>query len=334
MKRLIAFLLVLTLGISMLLTSCSTVVEEDPSKETDAADTNNPTASKPTEKPTEKPLVPTPDRKPSGDTVIPDTTEYTYLHSYIEEDTFESIKTLFETEKKYATAYSTGGAPYIMSDLFGLSDSVLKSISIPVMQTKAADANGDFTFTLSVFNNDTDSIKESGALRTYEIKISASEYGLEENKTNIYKFITVDLADYDLYLAEDEAIAVFSATDTLFPGYLASDASNSNPIYNIVKKEAPQMLSFSVNCGTNIFDPGSNSLLFNFTFERIYIGKEAYDAAVNKNADMEMMIEALKKEYGGLKLSVFGDSISTFNGVSNNTSYNPTIGDNAVWYTP
>ena len=44
------------------------------------------------------------------------------------------------------------------------------------------------------------------------------------------------------------------------------------------------------------------------------------------------MIEALKEEYGGLNLSVFGDSISTYQGISNNTEYNSTIGDNAVWY--
>ncbi len=34
----------------------------------------------------------------------------------------------------------------------------------------------------------------------------------------------------------------------------------------------------------------------------------------------------------GLKFSILGDSISTFNGYSNNAAVNSTIGDNAVWY--
>ncbi len=328
MKRLIAILIVLVLGMSILLTSCS-VVEVNVSDETEAATKGSLVTNKPTEKPTEKPTQPNTDKTPQDED---DTTEYVYLHSYIDEDTFDDIKSIFETEKSHTTAYSTGGAPYVMADLFGLSDSTLKSISIPVMKTGDADSNGDFTFTLSVFNNDTDSIKGSSALRTYELKISASQYGLEAKKENIYKFITVDLSSYDIKLAEDEALAVFSATDTLIPGYLASDASKTNPIYNILKKEAPQMLSFSTNCGSNIFDLESNSLLFNFTFERVYIGKDAYDAVANEKADMQMMINALKEEYGGLKLSVFGDSISTYEGVSNNTDYNSTIGGNAIWY--
>jgi lysophospholipase L1-like esterase len=37
--------------------------------------------------------------------------------------------------------------------------------------------------------------------------------------------------------------------------------------------------------------------------------------------------------YAGKYLSVFGDSISTFGGVSNNTEFNDTIGSNAVYYS-
>lgn len=48
---------------------------------------------------------------------------------------------------------------------------------------------------------------------------------------------------------------------------------------------------------------------------------------------------ALHKEepaasFEGLKVSILGDSISTFHGVSNNVEYNPTLGDNFLYYTP
>lgn len=37
-------------------------------------------------------------------------------------------------------------------------------------------------------------------------------------------------------------------------------------------------------------------------------------------------------DFKGLKLSIVGDSISSYDGISNNTDYNTNIGDNWVWY--
>ncbi|MBE5787943.1 MAG: SGNH/GDSL hydrolase family protein [Clostridiales bacterium] len=42
---------------------------------------------------------------------------------------------------------------------------------------------------------------------------------------------------------------------------------------------------------------------------------------------------ALRSLLSGKKVSILGDSISTFQGYSNNTDYNPTIGNNAIYYT-
>ena len=39
-----------------------------------------------------------------------------------------------------------------------------------------------------------------------------------------------------------------------------------------------------------------------------------------------------KPDWREKTVSILGDSISTFKGVSNNTSYNSTIGNNIVWY--
>ena len=43
--------------------------------------------------------------------------------------------------------------------------------------------------------------------------------------------------------------------------------------------------------------------------------------------------EPAKHSLAGKKLSILGDSISTMGGVSNNTDYNSTIGNNAIYYT-
>ncbi len=45
-------------------------------------------------------------------------------------------------------------------------------------------------------------------------------------------------------------------------------------------------------------------------------------------------LDAKIASYAGKKVSLIGDSISTYKDVSNNTSYNSTIGNNAVYYTP
>jgi hypothetical protein len=161
----------------------------------------------------------------------PDTTVYTYEHSYINADVFAEAKELYESKKASVNGYWLDGAPYVLADVFGLSNSTLKSITIPVLETKAADADGNFVFTLSVFKNDLESIKNSTP-KSYAIKISAEEYGLATSAKDIYKMITVDLTPYEIKLAADECIAVASKSDTIVPAYLGADDGNSNPLYN------------------------------------------------------------------------------------------------------
>ncbi len=336
MKRLISVLLILTFALSLILTSCSDAQEYTPN-ETETSTKESPTTNDKTEKSTSPSTNNSNNNNNSNSNNnnnddVNDTTVYTHLHSYIEDDVFSEITDLFESNRSYGTAYKEEDAPYVMTDVFGLSSSTLKSISIPVMSTGNTDADGNLKLTLYVFNNDVESLKQSEALRKYELAISASQYGLGANRSDIYKVITVDLSEYGIELAANETIAVFAATDTLVPAYLTNDPDHSDPIYNTLKTKAQQMLGSSKRCGRAVFDPQPDSLLFNFTFERSYIGKKAYDAVLNKKDDLQMMIDALKKEYGGLKLSVFGDSISTYTGISNNTDYNSTIGENAVWY--
>ena len=343
MKRLVSLILVLVMVLSMLLVSCNTESDEPTDKPTDKS-TEAPT-DEPTEKPTEPATPDEPDQPDQPDEpdepdepdqpdepVEPDTTVYTYEHSYIDADVFAEVTELYEGKQGSVAAYWLDGAPYVLADVFGLSNSTLKSITIPVLETKTADADGNFVFTISVFKNDLESIKISTP-KTYAINISAEEYGLEASAKNIYKMITVDLASYEIKLAADECIAVATKTDTLVPAYLPQDNGNTNPIYNLLKTKCPQMLSFSMYCGKQAFDLASNTLLYNFTYERTYIGKASYDAAVNKDADFATMLEKVKNEYKGLNLSVFGDSISTYYDISNNTSYNSTIGSNLVWYS-
>ena len=60
--------------------------------------------------------------------------------------------------------------------------------------------------------------------------------------------------------------------------------------------------------------------------------KPAEEPTEEAEVDFEDMLIEMIEAYGGKKLSVFGDSISTYGGISNNIEYNTTIGDNAVYY--
>ena len=140
MKRLVSLLLALVMVLSMLLVSCNTEPDEPTDKPTDKA-TEAPT-DKLTEKPTEKPTEPaTPDEPNQPDEPDepdePDTTVYTYEHSYINADVFAEAKELYESKKASVNGYWLDGAPYVLADVFGLSNSTLKSITIPVLETKA-----------------------------------------------------------------------------------------------------------------------------------------------------------------------------------------------------
>ena len=48
---------------------------------------------------------------------------------------------------------------------------------------------------------------------------------------------------------------------------------------------------------------------------------------------LDDMLSELIDAYAGKRLSVFGDSISTYDGISNSTEYNTTIANNAVYYS-
>ncbi len=322
MKKLTALLLALIMVCSVILTSCT--------------DTTPESTEAPTAEPTETPTTPTDDagnstEKPT-DEAEPDDKPYNYAVPFVDEAVFNSLTKAFEEKKTGGTAYWLAGAPYVLQDLQAFENSKLVEISIPVIKTLAKNDAGNFTFTLSVFKNDLASLANSTPTY-YTININAEKYGLEANKENIYKMITVDLTEYNIVLGDNETIGVASAEDTLVPAYLADDGKvHDNPLFKIAMQEAPQLIGFTLGAGRQTVGFQTNALLYNFKNERTFIGKEAYEAEVNKVNDFYDMVDAVAEVYGGKQLSIMGDSISTYKDISNNTEYNSTIGNNAVWY--
>lgn len=255
----------------------------------------------------------------------------TVKETYLPTDLSAKIKEAFEKKQSTFNDYGASSAPYAMGDVFTVSDCRLLSISIPVYKTGASDSDGNFTFTLYVVGNSYDGLRQA-AKKTYPLKVNGAEHGLSANQASAFRWITVDLSDYNIVLGKDETLAYFSAEDTLIPAFISQDAQNTHAVLNLLKEEFPQITGFFNKVGTTALTPAVSTLLFDFQWERTYENQSAYQAVLDEKTHYEAMIKALEKEYGGAYLSILGDSISTFGGVSNDGTQNKTISGNAVWY--
>ena len=262
----------------------------------------------------------------------PDETEERYgaIESYMPENVSSELKRLFEGREIEFKAINTTSNPYVIRDVYNISNCGVKSISIPVISTEDADENGDFTFTIYVLQNEWMKGLGQTPRRSYEIKINAEEYGLEENDSTVYKWIKVDLTDYEIELTQTETLGFVGDDDTIFAGYLGSGADRA---IRLIETNFPQMRGYVKDAGQKdiTHSVNNNILIYDFEFIRYYESEAAYEEYVSAEEAYLEKIDSLFDLYVGKKLSILGDSISTFANISNNTSYNSTIGGNAVY---
>ena len=304
----IAFLAILLVA-SMLLVGCANKEENPPAQTSGVAD--------------ETTTVP--------ESTTEDNTPVTVKRTYMPEAVFAELKNLFESKSASFKAYSTNSAPYAIRDVMNISDGTLKSVTVPVAETKAADGNGDFVLTMYVMNNSYAGLK-SKPLREYKLKVNGASAGLSANNDAVYRFVKIDLSSYDVTLSAEETVAFFHKNDTLVPAYLLKDDTHQNKALNLLKEKFAQTTGFFMKVGTANLDTSLATLFYDFEFEKTYPNKAAYQAILDEETTYQNMVADLKAQYSGKRISIIGDSISTFNGVSNGTSYNSTIGGNAVWY--
>ena len=309
MKRLFLILLSLLLALSMVLSSCN-----------DAATPTTPSKQS------------TPKADPGPDPE-PDPEPHTVSYGYMPESLVTEMKSLFEatpTSSAFASvSLSTG--PYAPADVFTISDCKVTSITIPVYKTYKADSEGNFIFTIYVISNVLDDMR-SAPIATHAIKINAQEYDLKAS-SNILKYITVDLTEYDIVLTEKQSLAFCASTDTLVPAYLKT--STSSTAGNKLKSDFGVTCMYT-NVGKSSLIYDRDSLFFDFTFEKTYESKAAYDALVKEEEDAEReyerMLRTVAIAYKGKYISLLGDSISTFDGITNNTSVSSTMTNHRCYY--
>ncbi len=225
---------------------------------------------------------------------------------------------------KFTSSYSALDAPYAIQNIYSVGNGKLKSFSFPVAKTLLADLDGNFILSAFIFGTADGEIGKAPK-RTYSLKINKDKYGLSENSTD-KKYLTVNMEEYDIVLAENETIAFYHKNDTIIPAYLSERVMDTT-----VSDIAPEQHGFFYKVGTDGYAAATGALLYDFEFE---YSREVYDEKISEQNEYKALVSELKEKYEGKTVSVLGDSISTYTGFSNNTSHNSTIGDTSVYYTP
>ena len=261
---------------------------------------------------------------------------YTVKESLMGEELSEDVFKIFEKSKilSYTVASPDTGV-CVMGNITRLTDCTLTSVTIPVWQTGETDADGNFIITFHVFGSNFNALKRK-AKRSYEIKINAEEYGLTENATKVRKAIKVDLTPYNITLSDAEALGYYSTKDTLIAAVFENKTGwdnndNMHAAFKLVREKAPYMTGMFTKVGTSDMAYSQNTLAFDFEWEKTYEKKADYLKQFD-TTEYDTMVEALLEKYQGKYVSVLGDSISTFRGVSNNGSSNSAISGNEPYY--
>ena len=314
MKRILLSLLALLLALSMLLVSCN---EEPPTP-----DGNTPPADNGEQNP------------PAGETA------FTKTESYVPSAVYAQMKAYFEgSEKGFEACSDRAAAPYVSTDLYAITDCTVKSITIPVFSTGKVDEDGNFTFSIYVIPNDWASLRTAITEpdEPIEIKINAAEHGLEASKV-IRKFIKVDLSAYKIKLSNKETLGFSHKDDTIIPARVLTKGTDA------ITKEKYVPAKYMIDnwdvvgyyyCDTSdkSFTYIDNSLFFDFELERTYESEATYTALqaakAQDDADYAKKLAAVKAAYNGKFLSVMGDSISTFNTITNDKALG--LGDNPTY---
>ena len=193
--------------------------------------------------------------------IIPASAAETETVNFLPDGLYDKLAALYEADGASTNDYVPSVTPFAYTGYSineRLSGSKLLSISIPVRKTLAADAEGNFTFTLCTIKSSEVGIN-STPTSTHVIKIKGADYGLEANKSNIFKSIKVDISSYNINVAEDEVLAFAGAADTLLPAWAPNDNST---VQKAIKEDYPALVGFAANVGKTSYSANANSCIF------------------------------------------------------------------------
>ena len=263
---------------------------------------------------------------------------------YLPEALFAEVKAAFE-EKDFQLfpPLEYKKAPFSISDN-AFAGKTLHSIILPVCETKKTDAEGMLQFTLYVMPNTyvaLVSAKREGVTE-YVIKLDPEEYGLEASKSQMCKYITVDLTEYEIKLSEAETLAFGAEEDSIRLAKLAT--STAGKADEVLGKWKEEWLTTGYHAGLFSGSTGKeagglyysrDSIPIDLVFDYGSAEAKAEVVAARERAAKEYAdkLAAVAAAYGGKYLSLMGDSISSFAGITDNTDYSAALINNRCYYS-
>ncbi|MBR5452975.1 MAG: SGNH/GDSL hydrolase family protein [Clostridia bacterium] len=201
--------------------------------------------------------------------------------------------------------------PCVYADTDAFAGKKITTIRIPVKKLDSTDETHSITL-YKIKNNVTSDFAENCVA---EYKIELSYPNLKGNEINYW--YSADVSHLDITVAEDETLAFGSPDDT------ATFAVTINDVYPDQK--------YIKSSG----EASNGCMLFDIYYRTIITKEEhlSYIDSLNEECKRD---EVLKELIGGKTLSVIGDSVSVFNGISNGEgadTTNDTIRDNNGEYT-
>lgn len=261
---------------------------------------------------------------------------YRVVEDYLPEELSEIVYREFENKSGVFVRMHQNSAPFAYFDYETITNCRILSITIPVLVAKDADANGDFIFTIHEVNNTFAGLSRT-PIKSYKLKINKDEYGITPGDTQVYKLVTIDLSSYGIVLTETESLAFGAASDTIIPAYLHRDQGAVYAASKAYDQYFEQGVGVLKKIGSG-FKVDTPTLCFDLKIERKYASEAEYNAMLENEAryerEMNDLIAQLKEIYKGKKVSVLGDSISTFEGLSDNVNINSSLKDHKSDYYP
>ena len=263
--------------------------------------------------------------------------KYHLISNYLPSEITSVLYEEFENKSEVFVRMYQPYAPYAYFDHINLSDCRILSIKIPILIAKEPDENGDFTFTIHKIDNSFDGLSMSPK-ESYTLKINKdNKYGIVPGDTKVYQLIDFDLRAFNIKLSENETIAFGSSSDTLIPAYLHADEANEYASSKVFDDYFEQGIGVLKQIGAG-FRVDSATLCFDLEIERTYESLEAYEKMIADElayeAAYQQVVDQLKEIYKGKNVSVLGDSISTFEGLSNNGNINSALATHGKGYYP
>ena len=187
---------------------------------------------------------------------------------------------------------------------------------VATMQIKTMDAPNQFTVGTTT---------PTTFLETYTIKLPKSFFN---SATSINRWVDIDLTQYAYKQNGDLAVNGIEVGDNQTLAF----SSSSDTIGWCVDLGSASVCPFYYNNNNKIAFSSDNGFYFLFDYVTKLTFEENFENLNNENDSTTAELTLLRRELEGKYLSILGDSISTYTGVSNNTTYNSTIGGNAVYY--